>query len=42
MAELKMDQLGHRDGMVTATIYAHVRPEQAASVAEIFAKEIDK
>lgn len=35
------DRLGHRDAMVTATIYAHVRPAQAVSVAEIFAKAIE-
>ena len=34
------DRLGHRDAMVTATIYAHVRADQAESVAEIFAKAI--
>jgi integrase len=34
------DRLGHRDAMVTATIYAHVRADQAESVAEIFAKAV--
>lgn len=32
------DRLGHRDAMVTATIYAHVRADQAESVADIFAQ----
>lgn len=31
------DRLGHRDAMVTATIYAHVRADQAQDVAELFA-----
>ena len=35
------DRLGHRDAMVTATIYAHVRADQAASVADIFAKAME-
>ena len=35
------DRLGHKDAMVTATIYAHVRQDQAESVAEIFAKAIE-
>lgn len=34
------DRLGHRDAMVTATIYAHVRADQAENVAEIFAKAL--
>jgi integrase len=35
------DRLGHKDAMVTATIYAHVRQDQAESVAEIFAKAVE-
>lgn len=35
------DRLGHRDAMVTATIYAHVRADQAESVADIFAKAVE-
>lgn len=36
------DRLGHRDPMVTATIYAHVRAEQAESTAEIFAQALER
>ena len=31
-------RLGHRDAMVTATIYAHVDTEQSVSASETFAK----
>ena len=32
------DRLGHRDAMVTATIYAHVSSEDADELALVFAK----
>jgi integrase len=32
------DRLGHRDAMVTATIYAHVSTEQADNASDIFAR----
>lgn len=35
------DRLGHRDAMVTATIYAHVRADQAQDVAELFARAVE-
>lgn len=35
-------RLGHRDAMVTATIYAHVDTEQSASASETFAKAMRK
>ena len=35
------DRLGHRDAMVTATIYAHVRSDQAQDVAELFARAVE-
>jgi integrase len=35
------DRLGHRDPMVTATIYAHVRADQAENVADIFVKALE-
>lgn len=34
------ERVGHKDAMVTATIYAHVRPAEAESVADIFAKAL--
>ncbi len=34
------NRLGHRDAMVTVTIYTHVRADQTESVAEIFAKAV--
>ena len=34
-------RLGHRDAMVTATIYAHVTTDQASQVANIFAKAVE-
>ena len=30
------DRLGHKDAMVTATVYAHVTPKQSAEAAEAF------
>lgn len=33
-------RLGHKDPMVTATIYAHVLTEQAADAAAVFASAV--
>ena len=35
-------RLGHKDAMVTATIYAHVTNQQAQNVSEVFAKTIER
>lgn len=35
-------RLGHRDPMVTATIYAHVTNQQAENVSEVFAKAVQR
>jgi len=33
-------RLGHRDAMVTATIYAHIDNEQAVTASETFAERM--
>lgn len=35
-------RLGHRDAMVTATIYAHVTSEQGENVSQVFSRAIDR
>ena len=34
------NRLGHKDAMVTATVYAHVTDEQAESASDTFAKGV--
>ena len=35
------ERLGHKDAMVTATIYAHVTPKQSRQASDTFTKIID-